>query len=219
MGRGKIAYYLAKQLIDMRIDVKIIEKDKKRCEELSELLPEALIVNGDGTNKKLLLEEGLQNAEGIVTLTNLDEENILLTLFAKDQSKAKLVTKVNKIAFDDIIDRLDIGSVIYPKYLTADYILQYVRAMRNSIGSNVETLYQILDGQAEALEFAIRERSQVTGVPLMDLPTKDNLLLGCIHRNGKIIIPRGHDTIEVGDTVIVVTTQKGLHDIQDILKK
>ncbi len=219
IGGGKIAYYLAKQLIDMRIDVKIIEKDKKRCEELSELLPEALIVNGDGTNKKLLLEEGLQNAEGIVTLTNLDEENILLTLFAKDQSKAKLVTKVNKIAFDDIIDRLDIGSVIYPKYLTADYILQYVRAMRNSIGSNVETLYQILDGQAEALEFAIRERSQVTGVPLMDLPTKDNLLLGCIHRNGKIIIPRGHDTIEVGDTVIVVTTQKGLHDIQDILKK
>lgn len=219
IGGGKIAYYLTKQLIDMKIDVKIIEKDRKRCEELSELLPAAMIVNGDGTNKKLLLEEGLQNAEGIVTLTNLDEENILLTLFAKDQSHAKLVTKVNKIAFDDIIDRLDIGSVIYPKYLTADYILQYVRAMQNSIGSNVETLYQILDGQAEALEFSIKEESQVTGVPLMELALKDNLLLGCIHRKGKIIIPRGHDMIEAGDTVIVVTTQKGLHDIQDILKK
>ena len=219
IGGGKIGYYLAKQLIDMKIGVKIVEKDGERCEELSELLPEAMIVNGDGTDKKLLMEEGLPNAEGVVTLTNMDEENILLTLFAKDQSRAKLVTKVNKIAFDDIIERLDIGSVIYPKYITADYILRYVRAMHNSMGSNVETLYQILDNRAEALEFSIKENSQITGTPLMNLSLKDNLLIGCIHRHGKIIIPRGHDSIEVGDTVIIVTTQKGLHDIQDILKK
>ena len=116
------------------------------------------------------------------------------------------------------IERLDIGSVIHPKYITADYILQYVRAMQNSIGSNVETLYQILDNRAEALEFAIHEDSPVTDVPLMDLNLKDNLLIGCIHRRDRVFIPRGHDSIQVGDTVIIVTTQVGLQDIRDILK-
>ena len=203
----------------MKIDVRIVEQNKDRCETLSELLPNAMIVNGDGTDKKLLLEEGLRQAESFVSLTNLDEENVILTLFAKNQSKAKLVTKVNRIAFDDIIDKLDIGSVIYPKYITADYILQYVRAMQNSIGSNVETLYQILDGKAEALEFAVHEVSSVTDVPLRQLDLKDNILICCINRKGKIIIPGGNDRIQIGDTVIVVTTQKGLQDTQDIQKR
>ncbi len=219
VGGGTIAYYLASQLLDMKIHVRILEKDQARCETLSELLPEATIVNGDGTDKKLLLEEGLQRAEGFVSLTNVDEENVMLTLFAKDQSQAKLVTKVNRISFDDIIERLDIGSVIYPKYITADYILQYVRAMQNSIGSNVETLYQLLDGKAEALEFAVHEDSGVTDIPLSRLVLKDNLLIGCINRKGTIRIPRGSDCIQAGDTVIVVTTQKGLSDVRDILKK
>ena len=152
-------------------------------------------------------------------MTNMDEENIMLTLYAKEHSKAKVVTKVNRIAFDEIIEKLDLGSVIYPKYITADYILQYVRAMKNSIGSNVETLYKILEDKAEALEFAIQEESPVTEKTLMELKIKENLLIGCINRKGKILIPRGHDQIKVGDTVIVVTTQQGLHDIQDILKK
>ena len=126
---------------------------------------------------------------------------------------------MNRFAFDSIIDKLDLGSVIYPKYITADYILQYVRAMQNSIGSNVETLYQILDNKAEALEFSIREHGPVVGVPLMDLSLKKNLLVACINHNGRIIIPRGHDQIEIGDTVIIVTTQKGLQDVNDILRK
>ena len=117
------------------------------------------------------------------------------------------------------IDDLDIGSVIYPKYITADYILQYVRAMQNTIGSNVETLYHILDNQAEALEFAIRENSPVTGIPLSELNLKKNLLVGYLNRNGQVKIPRGQDTIQVGDTVIIVTSQKGLRDITDILEK
>ena len=219
VGGGTIGFYLAKQLIDMKIDVRIIEKQKERCDELSELLQGAMILHGDGTDKKLLQEEGLEKTEAFVTLTNMDEENILLSLYAKDQTSAKLVTKVNKISFDHLIDKLDIGSVIYPKYLTADYIVQYVRAMQNSIGSNVETLYHILDKCAEALEFAINENSAVVGIPLVDIELKDNLLIGCIHRHGEIMIPRGHDMIQVGDTVIVVTTQKCLHDIEDILKK
>ena len=129
------------------------------------------------------------------------------------------MTKVNRVAYTEIIDRLDIGSVIYPKYITADYILQYVRAMQNSIGSNVETLYQILDNKAEALEFAVHETSGVTNIPLSELNLKKNLLIGCISRGGDTWIPRGGDSIQVGDRVIVVTTQLGLNDLKDVLRK
>ncbi len=219
VGGGTLGFYLAQQLLYMKIKVRIVEKDKARCELLSELLPEASIINGDGTDKKLLLQSGLPSTEAFITLTNIDEENIFLSLFAKEQSSAKLVTKVNRIAFDSIIDKLDLGSVVYPKYITADYILQYVRAMQNSIGSNVETLYQILDNKAEALEFYIREKGPLVNVPLMDLPLKNDLLVCCINHRGRIIIPRGHDKIQVGDTVIIVTTRKGLQDINDILRK
>ena len=148
----------------------------------------------------------------------MDEENVFLALFAKENSKAKLVTKVNRIAFDELIGTLDLGSVIYPKYITADYILQYVRAMQNSIGSNVETLYHILDGKAEAPR--IFDSGGVGGDRRFTDGTEaeKNLLIGGINRNGKIHIPRGQDSILKGDTVIVVTTQKGLQDIRDILK-
>lgn len=219
VGGGTISYYLAQALLDMNIDVKIIEKDKGRCEELSELIPEAIIINGDATDRSLLMEEGLAQTESFVTLTNLDEENVFLSLFAKTVSQAKLVAKVNRLAFDDVIDTLDIGSVIYPKYITADYILQYVRATQNSIGSNVETLYHILDNRAEALEFSIHENAPVVGKTLSELNLKKNLLVGCIHRKGVVSIPRGNDQIQVGDTVIIVTTDKGLRDISDILER
>ncbi len=219
VGGGAIAYYLAKQLLDMKIRVRIIELNKIRCETLSELLPEVTIVNGDGTNKELLMQEGLLHAESFITLTNLDEENILLSLYAKQMSDIKLVTKVNRIAYTEILDHLDLGSVIYPKYITAEYILQYVRAMQNSIGSNVETLYQILDNRAEALEFAVHEENAVTGIPLAKLSLKKNLLIGSINRNGQTWIPRGQDCIQAGDSVIVITTQLGLQDLTDILQK
>ena len=219
VGGGTISYYLAKALLDMNISVKIIEQNTARCETLSDLLPSATIINGDGTNRSLLMEEGLPQTEAFVSLTNLDEENVFLALFAKTISNAKLVAKVNRLAFDDVIDNLDIGSVIYPKYITSDRILQYVRAMQNSIGSNVETLYHILDNKAEALEFAIRDNSPVVGIPLSELNLRQNLLVGYLNHNGVVKIPRGHDTIQVGDTVIIVTTHKGLRDITDILEK
>lgn len=220
VGGGTLGYYLAALLIDLKIKVRIVENNPERCQQLSELLPEATIICGDGTDKKLLLQEGLTQTESFITLTNMDEENIFLSLFAKKNSKAKLITKVNRIAFDDIIDGLDIGSVIYPKYITADYILQYVRAMENSLSSsNVETLYHILDNQAEALEFSVKEASSVTDIPLSQLDLKENLLIACINRNGSIHIPGGQDTIQIGDTVIIVTSIKGLNDLKDILKK
>ena len=216
---GTISYYLAKALLAMKIKVKVIEKDKNRCEFLSEELTDATIINGDGTDRSLLLEEGLESAESFVTLTNMDEENIFLSLFAKTISNAKLVAKVNRLAYDDIIDSLDIGSVIYPKYITADYILQYVRATQNSIGSNVETLYHILDGKAEALEFKICDNSPIVGRTLSELNLKKNLLVGCLYRDGSVRIPRGHDALEIGDRVVIVTTNRGLRDINDILAK
>lgn len=219
IGGGTISYYLARMLAEMKISVKIIEKDKARCEVLCELLPDATIICGDGTDRSLLLEEGLRQAEAVVTLTNMDEENIFLSLSARKYSNAKLVAKVNRLSYDDVIDELDLGSVIYPKYITADYILQYVRAMQNSIGSNVETLYHILDNRAEALEFRIRESSAVVGVPLAELNLRKNLLVACINRRNEIRIPRGQDTIQIGDTVIIVTSNRGLRDITDILER
>ena len=219
IGGGKAAYYLGKMLIDMGIEVKIIEIDRKRCRELSELLPQATIINGDGTDEELLNEEEIAYVDSLVPLTGIDEENVLLALHAREVSDAKVITKVNRNAFHNLIDKLDLGSVIYPKYITADYILQYVRAAQNSIGSNVETLYHILDGKAEALEFKICENSSVVGKTLSELNLKKNLLVGCLNRDGKVRIPRGHDTLQIGDTVVIVTTNRGLRDISDILEK
>lgn len=218
IGGGTIGFYLAKLLEEMKVNIHLIEIDKDRCEHLAEMLPNTTVIHGDATERKLLDEEGLTKAEAFITLTGLDEENLFLALYAKMHSKAKLIAKVNRVTFDDVIDQMDIDSIIYPKHITADYITRYVRAMQNSIGSNVETLHRILDNRAEALEFNVKEGSEVTGIPLAQLKTKDNLLIGCITRNGVIHIPRGQDSIQVGDTVIVITSIKGLNDIRDILK-
>ena len=153
------------------------------------------------------------------SLTNIDEENVLLTLFAKKHSNGKLVTKINRLEFDDILAGLDLGSIVYPKYMTCDYIVQYVRALQNEAGSNIKTLYRILDDRVEALEFTVHEKSAATGVPLSQLHLKKNLLLCCITRGHQILIPRGGDQIQVGDNVIVVTLEHGLHDLRDILDK
>ena len=203
IGGGKTSYYLAKQLTDMNIDVKIIERDNKRCEELSLLLPDTLIIHGDGGDEGLLREEGIESIESFVPLTGLDEENILLTLFAKSCSDTKVITKINRSTFTNVIDSMDLGSVMYPRYMTSESIIRYVRAMQNSIGSNIETLYHIFDNRAEALEFKVEKDSPVIGIPLMELKLKDKLLLACIVHKGKIVIPRGNHTISAGDKVIV----------------
>ena len=218
VGGGTIAYYLSKQLIDMGISVKIIEQDQKRCEELSERLPEAVIIHGDATNQDILFEEGITHCESFISLTGIDEGNIFLSLFAQQTSSAKIITKINRISFDEIINTFHLGSLIYPKFITAEYILQYVRAMQNSMGSNVETLYRIIENKVEALEFHISENSIITSAPLGELPIKDNILIACIIRNGKTIIPNGNSQIQSGDSVIIVTTENGLRNIQNILR-
>lgn len=218
IGGGKATYYLANQLLHMGIAVKIIEKNRKRCEELSMLLPKAIIINGNGTDKDLLKEEGIDQVESFVPLTGIDEENIMLTLYARQVSDAKVITKINRSTFNDVISSLDLGSVIYPRYITAEAIIAYVRAKKDSMNSNIETLYHMFDYRAEAIEFRIDEPSDVTGIPLKDLSLKKDLLISCINRNGSILIPSGQDSIEVGDTVMVVTTHSGFNDIRDILR-
>ena len=151
-------------------------------------------------------------------MTGIDEENILMSLYAKIKTKGKVVTKINRIAYDEVIDNLDLGTTIYPKNITADYIIRFVRAKRNSLGSNIETMHFILDEKGEALEFRIKENSPISGISIDKLKLKHNILIACINRNGNIIIPRGRDVIMPGDTVIVVTLKSGFKDISDILE-
>lgn len=218
VGGGEITYYLCERLHKSGISAKVIEKDKKRCEELCTLWPEIIVINGDAVDQEVLIEEGLENAGAFVALTNLDEENILLSLFAKTMNKGKLVTKINRIDFDDVVKHLDLDTMIYPKNITSDMIVRYVRAMENTIGSNVETLYSVIKGKVEAAEFIVKEDSPIIGKPLMELQLKKNILVAAILRGKTVIIPRGHDIIQPGDAVIIVSSPAELHDITDILR-
>lgn len=217
IGGGKTSVYLANNLIKSGIDVKIIEQNKEKCEELCTILPKATIINGDGTENKLLIEEGIEKAESFVALTNIDEENILLSLYAKTKMKGKVITKINRIAYDEVIGNLGLDTIIYPKDITAEYIVRFVRAKNNSIGSNIETMHYVLGGKAEALEFRIRENSPISNKTIETLSLKKGIIIASINRNGNIITPNGKDMILTGDTVIVVTTHKGFKDISDIL--
>lgn len=217
-GGGMVPYYLAQMLLRSGIEVKIIERNRDRCDFLSDALPKAVIIHSDASDHELLLEEGVEKTDAFVSLTALDEENIFLSLFAnKVNASCKKITKVNRLALNEIINDLPIGSIISPKNITAEYILQYVRSQSNSYGSNVEALYRLMDNQVEALEFLIKEDSDVTDIPFVDLHLKKNLLICCIVRNGRVITPSGRDFIQRNDKVIVVTTHKGLQDISDIL--
>jgi trk system potassium uptake protein TrkA len=219
VGGGETGYYLASMLLSSGIHVKIIERNPKRAEELAELLPKATIINADGTENRVLLEEGVEFCESFVSLTNIDEENILLSLFAKSKMDGgKLITKINRIAYDEVISNLDLDTTVYPKNITAEYIVRFVRAKNNASGSNLETMHSILDGKAEAIEFKIGADSSVAGIPLEKLQLKDNIIIACITRGQDVIIPRGRDVMLPGDHVIVVTKNAGFDDITDILK-
>ncbi len=216
-GGERITYYLARMLHDTSIRIKIIDSDQNNCLKLSEDLPNAMIIHGDASDQQLLLEEGIKQTDVFASLTGFDEENIILSLYAGRESDAKLITKLDRISFEDVVDSMNLGSVIYPKLLTADMILQHIRALQNSVGSNVETLYKIAGNKAEAVEFKVGQSFSALGIPLEDISLKPDILVACINRRGRIIFPRGKDTMEAGDTVIVITTTTGLHDLKDIL--
>ena len=219
VGGGEVAHYLCEQLLRSGMSVKLIEKDPDRCEELCETLDNGVtIINGDASDQNILVESGLEQMGAFVALTNLDEENILLSLFAKSTCDCKCVTKINRIGFDNVISKLDLDTIINPKSITSDTIVRYVRAMNSSRGSNMETLYNVIKGKVEAAEFIIKEDSPVVDVPLMELDLKPDVLVAAILRDKKVMIPRGHDSLQIGDAVIIVSRQIGLRDINDIIK-
>ncbi len=219
IGGSRTAYYLADELSEGGFKVRIIEKNEARCQELSDLLPNAMIIRGDGMNEDLLRNEGLEKMDAVVTLMNLDEENIMLSLYASQKKVPKCITKIDRIVFENIVNTLSLDSVVHPRELTAEFVVSYVRAVANSEGSNIESLYKLNNGRTEAMEFKVKSESAVTSKPLSKLKFKDNLQVACIHRKRKFIIPKGDDTIEPGDSVFIVTTHQGLKSLDDILDK
>lgn len=217
VGGGKTGYYLARNLMYSGISVKIIENDKDRCEFLAEMIPEADIICGDGTAKNILIEEGIENAAGLAALTNIDEENILLSLNSKAITNVKTATKVSRTNFEDVINRLDLDTIIFPNKIVSDKVLQYVRSLQYTLGSNIETFRRLGGGKAEALGFKITDESKITGKPLMQMKLKKNVLVCIISRKGKNIIPQGSDIIDVGDRVVIVHANADIKNIEDIL--
>ncbi len=217
VGGGQLSFYLSKILLNNHVNVTIVERDMKRCEELVDALPGVTVDCGDGTEKELLKEEHMENMDGFVACTGLDEVNTILSLYAMKHVGRKVVTKVNHVDFGDVIEGLQLDSIVNPKELTAQKIVHYVRAAGNSLESNVETLYKLMNGRVEALEFLLEKKSSIIGVKLADMKMKTNVLIAGIVRDGRLIIPGGQDAFQVGDTVIVVTTHLGFHEIFNIL--
>jgi trk system potassium uptake protein TrkA len=189
----------------------------QRCIELNELLPSATIIHGDGSDQDLLLDEGLNNYSAVVPLTNSDEENIIISIFAAKQHVKKLITKINKQSFVGLIETIGMSSVVSPKELTAQKIVSYIRAKSNSRGSNIRTLYKVVNNQIEALEFIAKKNSKVANKPLKDLKLKKNILIAAIIKENEVIIPKGIDMIQENDSVIVITKDHMLDELSDIL--
>ncbi|MBQ7645785.1 MAG: Trk system potassium transporter TrkA [Clostridia bacterium] len=218
IGGSKISYYLARRCLKAGISVKIVEIDKKRCDELSVMLPGAKIICGNGAEQELLIEEGIDSADAFVMLTGQDEENILLSLFASMRKVPKVIAKVNLEGMASLARKLGVECIVSTKEITSNVIVGYVRALENSHGSNVETLYKIMDGKAEALEFIIKNNTDIINRPLKALKFKDNILIGGIMRGKKTLIPSGDDVILPGDRVIIVASGQRMNDISDILR-
>ena len=220
IGGDTMGYYLARKLTEAHIKVKIIEQDRSRCIELSDLLPRATIINGIPTDERLLLEEGISSTDAVCALLKSDVENIMIAVFASKRSPAKVITRINKATFGGVINELPIGSVITPKSLTAESIIRYVRTMRRpNMDSNIEYVYRLAGGMVEAVSFTIKSGCRLTEAPIRSLPIHKGILISATIRNNSVIIPSGQDHILPGDEVIIVTTRCGISDISDILKQ
>lgn len=217
IGGGAIAMHLAGDLVESGKKVTIVEKDALKAQNISYQLPAVNVICGDGTNRALLLEEGISDMDAVICLTGFDEENIVLSLFARSLDPAiKTVTKVNKIVFHELMRTLDVGSVVYPKYITSNRLLRYVRIKQKHVMSNLETLTRIIDNTVEALEFKVGENSKLLGQTLREMKLKPSVLIGCINRDGNTFIPHGDDVVKAGDFVVVVTTLSGISDFDEI---
>ncbi|MGI5891898.1 MAG: Trk system potassium transporter TrkA [Bacillota bacterium] len=216
IGAGKISYYLSKILVEMGIHVQIIERDPHRCEIISDNFPHVLVIEGDGSEQNLLDAEGIDSVDAFVALTNIDEENLLIAMYAAKKGVPKVITKLNRLNYLDIIKETGIDSVISPKYITAYQIVQYVRAMENAVGSQVKTLYRIAEGQAEIVEFLATNNTLHLGEKLRDIKTRPDVLITAIVRDRQLVIPTGNDHIEENDSVVIITTKKMFNDLNNI---
>lgn len=218
LGGSRIAYYLAKMLTATGNTVTIIDKNRTVCEELSQSLPKAVIVNGDAANQEILLEEGLLSQDAVVTLTGMDEENILISSFAASKNVPKVITKANREELIHLSEHWGLDCFISPKKLVADVLAQYARALQNSEGSSVETLYKLMDDKVEALEFSVRQGLSILRIPFRELKLKPNVLIAGILRNRKPIIPSGDDMLLPDDKVVILAANQKVKDLSDILK-
>nr|WP_317324200.1 Trk system potassium transporter TrkA [uncultured Flavonifractor sp.] len=219
IGGGRIAHYLTNILLKLGMRVKIVERDPERCRHLSEMLPHALIIHGDGTDQELLEEENARNSDAFIALTDRDEDNLIISLYAAQQGVKKVVAKSNRQNYTGIAHAAGLDSIISPKLITASQILQVVRGMQNSKGSVMNAMYKICDGHAEALEFIANETTHNQGVPLKDLRLKKGILIAVLVHKGQIIIPDGSASISAGDTVILISRNHGILDLNDIYEE
>jgi len=217
-GGGDITHYLCEILEKSGISLKVIEKDVKTAEELASAFPKVSVIRANPARKDFLMEEGIDDTDAFVALSDVDEENILLSLFAKEVCEGKIVTRINRTDYDTVISRLELDTTICPKNITSDIILRHVRATKNAMGSSVETMYNIIQDEVEASEFIVKEGAPIVGIPLSQLKFKGNVLIASIYREGKVIIPRGGDSIQAGDAVVIVTKILGLQELSDVLR-
>ena len=218
VGGGMITHYICEILEKTNISLKIIEKNLKACEELSTQWHKTTVIHGNARDRELLQEEGIKKAGAFLALADLDEENILMSVYAKDAGSGKVITKIKRMDYDNVIEKLDLDTTICPKNITSDIILRYVRSRKNTAGSNVETLHNIIRDKVEASEFIVREGSPIAGIPLSKLKFKKDVLIASITRGEEVIVPRGNDVILAGDAVVVVSKLIGISDIADVLK-
>ncbi|MBR2405698.1 MAG: Trk system potassium transporter TrkA [Clostridia bacterium] len=218
LGGSRTAFYLARLLETAGNSVTLIEKDAALAQELSAQLTKTVVIRGDGSQQELLLEEDITAQDALVALTGMDEENILMSIFAASQNVPKVIAKINRDELAQLAESLGLESIVSPRKIVSDVLVRYARALQNSMGSSMETLYQLMDGKAEALEFLVRDEPGVVGIPLKDLNIKPNTLIGGIVRDRKTLIPTGNDMILSGDRVVVLAANQRLHDLSDILK-
>lgn len=217
IGGGLLSRYILKVLNDTNIKIKLIEKDREKAEYISLNFPKVEVINDDGTSSKTLKEQRADRYDALFALTGIDEENMIVSMVAQKYNIGKTLTKISRTELNDLGDLIGLQSIVTPKRIIADKILQKIRALENSQGSNVEALYKMANDQVEALEFIVRETSKVTGIKLKDLPIKNGNLLAFIKRNNEVLFPSGEDTIEVNDRVILVTQNEGLNELDEIL--
>jgi trk system potassium uptake protein TrkA len=218
MGGGRVSYYLAKYLDEIGMKVKIIEINRQRCEELGAGLPSALIIHGDGSDDMLLKSERISDMDAFISVTGHDEDNLMSALLAKQAGVHKVIAKISRLSYSKIIRNMGVDNLVDPKSTITNDIIRFVRGLKNATGNHVKTLYQIVDGQVEALEFFVGSNAKIVDIPLKRLELKPGVLIAAITRGeNDTIIPHGNDKIQAGDNVIVVTRNKTFYDLNDII--